>query len=38
VRADVRSADEAFNVTKKPGSSEEDASIRPFRVVEPGRP
>jgi hypothetical protein len=36
VRADVRSADGAFNV-RKPGSSEEDELVRLYRVVEPGR-
>jgi hypothetical protein len=37
VRADIRSADGAFNV-RKPGSDEDDELVRLFRVVEPGRP
>jgi hypothetical protein len=36
VRAELRSADGAFNV-KKPGSAEEDELLMLFRVVEPGR-
>jgi hypothetical protein len=36
VRAEVRSADGAFNV-KKPGSDEEDELVQLFRVVERGR-